>query len=272
MPELTVFRNVGLGRRKELDARDSKWPMARALPARAPVLPRTRRWRLVRKQQQDQGNTPHCVAFTGKHWELALPTYQDSGKLTSELYHLCKQRDSWPNEDGTDARTLLKVYQELGLAEAYLWGNTTQAIKEWVGLKGPVWFGCWWWTEMFLPAEKPWSHGYPVIIPAGQEEGGHEVLIIGYKEYKDLTLYEILNSWGLTYGRLGRTWISEVALDMLLNTGGDAVGVTQLKKVKALADSLQTQRRLELTKLHTLAGRLSSTRRSLKFNARDIIG
>lgn len=208
----------GMGRVRRVDPRDANYPLRSALrPRAAKVAPIRRRWRLQRSWQLDQGATSECVAFTGKHWELSLPICSRVGLPPDELYRRCKAVDGYPGEDGTDARTLMKVYQQLRQVGAYHWyTGDLGALKLWLLTESPAWFGAYWTPEMLDPPPSG-------ILTVGEPdpEMGHEVLLIGYDRPRDL--FQICNSWGTAWGREGRAYIRGPDLKRLLDADGDCV-------------------------------------------------
>jgi hypothetical protein len=223
------LRAVGIG------VKPSGWSLAIAkllhgLRLRsATVPPRTsRRWYLRRLEQQDQGPTPHCVAFTQKHWELAVPTITRAGLPTAEMYGRAKQRDGWPGADGTSASAMLEVCQELGIVHSHWWWtgpSDDEAARRWLLDVGPLWFGAGWSESMFRTDQ------YGLVTVEGPLEYGHETLVIGRTpNFRRLgPAVEIVNSWGLdNWGVMGRGWILEKDFfGRLMPEGGDLVGVVE---------------------------------------------
>lgn len=217
-------RPPGTGRHFKPDSRDRGFPMRARLPRRAEVIaPPRRRWRLLRSKQLDQGQTPQCVAYTGKHWEKSLPVYSSGGISPEELYHRCKARDGYPTMDGTDARAMMKVYQELGKVASYhWWTGDDEELKLWILTKGPAWLGIYLTEEMWLkdPEKELWgTEGEP------NYNLGHEMCLIGYDRPKDEA--EIVQSWG-EWGDRGRARIKWSDLARFLRADGDAVGAEEV--------------------------------------------
>lgn len=213
---------VGFGRLPSPARAREKYPLRAALPRRAETLPTAKRWRLYRAQQLDQGNTPQCVAYTGKHWEMSLPTYTRSGLAPAELYRRCKQIDPWPGEDGTSADALLQVYRALGKVKSWHWYNGDRAsVDRWLLTRGPLWWGAGWSESMFQ------TDASGRIEVTGPLIYGHETLVVGYDRVKRRK--EIVNSWGNDrFGIEGRGWIDDDDFWRVTDESGDLVGVTEV--------------------------------------------
>ena len=216
---------AGFGRIRIEDPRDRLFSLADALPVDVETrVPKSgsRRWRLQRGLQMDQGPTPQCVAYTGKHWERALPLSTRSGLEPAELYRRCKAIDGYPNSDGTHARALMKVYQDLGMVESYHWGlGDRQAHDLWLLAVGGIWWGAYWTRSMFEPG--PGAH----LTVTGRAIYGHEVFVLGY--HKALDAYELVNSWGNDWADRGRAFVKAADYWTLNAAGGDVVGAVEKK-------------------------------------------
>ena len=217
--------DAGFGRIRIEDPRDRLFSMADALPADAEKrVPKSgsRRWALLRSLQENQYRTPWCVAGTGKHWEKAQPLSTRSGLPMGELYRRCKLIDGYPNADGTHARALMKVYQDLGMIESYHWGlMDRQAHDLWLLAVGGIWWGAYWTKSMFEPG--PGAH----LTVTGRGMYGHEVFVLGY--HRALDAYEFANTWGLPWGDRGRGYIKAAEYWALNANGGDVAGAMQRK-------------------------------------------
>lgn len=213
---------VGLGRIHAPDQRDQRYPMRAVLPEQPEEIPYTKTWRLDRSKMLDQGDVPQCVAYTGKHWELANPICYTKGKTPQEYYTLCKQIDGYPDLDGTDAHALLKVMQQEGKVKNYYWytGDISE-LEIWALTKGAIWLGVYLSESFFTPDEE----GY-VEVGEPDMRLGHEMLLKGYNRNADL--WKIANSWGLAYGDRGCVYVSGEGLKKLLDANGDACGVVEI--------------------------------------------
>jgi hypothetical protein len=216
---------VGFGRLPSPQIAKEKYPLRAALarPRKAETLPARKRWRLYRAQQLDQGSTPQCVAYTGKHWESSLPTYTKTGLAPGELYARCKKIDPWPGEDGTSADALLQVYRAIGKVKSWHWydGNRVD-VERWLLTRGPMWWGAGWSESMFR------TDANGLITVTGPLIYGHETLVIATDRVKRRK--EIVNSWGNDrFGIEGRGWISDDDFWRVTDQAGDLVGVEEAR-------------------------------------------
>lgn len=212
------------------DPGDANYPLERHLPSprqmKRLVIPKMKTWALPRKEQLDQGNTPMCVDYTRKHWEISKPIHRRKGAAAGDYYVRCKAIDGFPGEEGTDARTMLKICQEDGIVGNYFWytGDIEQASL-WVLLHGPMWLGSYW-TDSML---QTYPDGRMEVT--GPFQYGHEVLVISRDTVKHR--WGIVNSWGNdNFGVQGRGWMSDEDFKKLLDADGDLVGVTEQMKSK----------------------------------------
>jgi hypothetical protein len=209
-----------------------------------PPPPReTRRWYLRRADQRDQGATPHCVAYTEKHWEISNPTINRRGLPPAEMYRRAKLYDGFPGQDGTTADAMLRVCRELGMIAADWWWtgpHDSDAAIRWVVDVGPLWQGVGWHPSMFRTRNTAApGAGYDtdgvLEIPDGPLDLGHETCWIGrQRNYKgEGPCLEGVNSWGPTFGILGRFFVRERDFFerwMPVDKGwGDLVGVTEVR-------------------------------------------
>jgi hypothetical protein len=170
----------------------------------------------------DQGQTPHCVGFTGLDWGNSEPINDDWPNGTGHtIYYACKVKDGEPNEeDGSDSRSLCKVLKDMGRIGAYAFASDVGTIREYVRTHGPVGIGIPWDNDMFDPD----ADG--VIRPGGGEAGGHEILITGHlpngKGATSAPLFKIPNHWGENWADGGICYLAEEDLQSLLDRGGDA--------------------------------------------------
>jgi hypothetical protein len=208
---------------------DDGYRAARHRRPRAHVaVPRTSRvWRLYRSQQLDQGQTPHCVAYTETHWERSLPTYNRTGLTPAEKYLRAKQFDGYPTEDGTTAYAMMEVCRQLGLVHSHWWWqglSDMDAAIRWLLDIGPLWWGAGWSESMFR------TDALGVIHPTGPMPYGHETLWCGYhRNYKRLgPCIQAANSWGnQNFGLQGRFWIRLNDFTEILSHDTDLVGVIE---------------------------------------------
>lgn len=212
----------GMGR--GLVNHDERSKAYRAVDLTDQTKPRTHTWR--RAGAYDQGQTPECVAYTGKgilnsQKLSAAVAYTVRSKYDTEaFYHGAQTHDEMPGEnyDGTSALGLCRYLKSVGLIHAYHWNfslDDTLLSLSWVG---PVGIGIMWTEQMFTPD----SEGY--VRPLGAEAGGHEIEVTAI----DVTRQRVTltNSWGTSWGRNGRAYLSWDDLGTLLSNNGDSVVIT----------------------------------------------
>lgn len=171
----------------------------------------------------DQGDTPHCVGFSGENWQLASPTMDPIGSVIEghSLYALCKQIDG-DNQDGSTTNSLLKALRARGMIHSWHWAENVQAAKLWLERRGTLFLGSYWYEGMM----KPDVNG--IVTVSGAAVGGHETLVLGWTimpGHDDMFL--IRNSWGESWGIKGMCWISETDLAFLLAHDGEAAGAVE---------------------------------------------
>jgi Papain family cysteine protease len=214
----------GFGRLIAPDARDLAHPM-RALTKRL-ALPESRLWQSFRGYVLDQGQTPHCVGFAWAGFLEAAPFMHQLANVDGDrFYTLAQTLDEWPGADydGTSTRGGAKALQSLGLITGeYVWAQTEEDVWRFVLTRGPVVTGTTWLTGMLDTDRDGYLHA------TGGEEGGHDWLIIGASKARNA--YRLQNSWGTSWGQLGRAWIRREDYEQLLETlGGDACSATEIK-------------------------------------------
>lgn len=192
-------------------------------PVPAPVVPVDSgdvRWTLG--PISDQGQTSHCVGFTGLDWGNALPV--DDHWPASEghvIYYECKVLDGEPKaEDGSDSRSLCKALQNRRRIGAYAATTSVETIRAYVREHGPVGIGIPWDNNMFTPDKD----GY--VRPGGGEAGGHELMVSGHlpkgKGAVKQASFVVPNHWGTGWADGGVCYMTEGDLQTLLDRQGDA--------------------------------------------------
>ncbi len=228
------IEQYGLGRIESVDERDHLHLMKAMLPKRAVPLPEYKYW--TPGVTLDQRATGTCVGHAWKGWLLGSPLRTRTGPSAFDIYRECTKVDPWPQNDreatlpddelkfGTSVRAGAQVLEALGHIEEYLWAFDLETIKRYILLRGPVVMGVDWYTGFFDPDPKGFVH------PTGIVEGGHSFLNFGYSKLKKA--YRNLNNWSDDWGHLGRFWIPEDVMGMLLTSGGEAASAIERKVVR----------------------------------------
>jgi hypothetical protein len=196
------------GRRYKPDVRDRRFRISRT------ASERTYRFWQDHRCWQDQKATPHCVGFAWSHWLASAPIR--SWIDPDGLYGIAKRFDEWKgtNYDGTSVRAGAKVLKWLGLIERYEWAWDVDTLLDAVLDRGPVVVGTNWHKGMDRPNKDA------VLSATGNNLGGHAYLITGAS--KERGLFRIKNSWGQTWGRKGRAFITFDDMAALLKKNGEA--------------------------------------------------
>jgi C1A family cysteine protease len=195
-----------------------------------------------------QGSFGSCVAFA----VCALKEWQEKTEDESEIkagkdykrksvdynfseqwvYWNCKKIDPWPNSEGTNIRSAMKVLQRIGVPIEEAWPYKEGSVDigkphQWANLiarwsiigsywrittldelkralvESPVVIGMEIFEEFY---EMPNSLGY-VPMPKNRDKsyGGHAVCAVGYDENKKCI--KIKNSWSIFWGDRGYAWL-----------------------------------------------------------------
>lgn len=209
----------GLGRIYVPDARDEAYRMASVLRAHAEPLVGSRFWRTG--PVLNQGKFPHCVAYAWGGFLQAAPIMNRSIPDLASLYRRAQEMDEIPgtNYDGSTVRGGAKALDEMGLILEYRWAWDLETVVRWLLHKGTVVVGTTWFTRMSTPN----TAGF--VIPDGDNEGGHAYLLVGAQvEQKRVRM---LNSWGPSWGELGRAWMTFDDLERLIDGQGEACAAVE---------------------------------------------
>lgn len=170
----------------------------------------------------DQGQTPHCVGFTGLDWGNCQPINDEWPNIEGHtIYYACKVVDGEPKaEDGSDSRSLCKVLKNMSRLGVYAFTTDVAVIRDYVRSHGPVGIGIPWDNDMFKPTADNYVH------PGGGEAGGHELEVVGHLPHGHGSVKEptfvMPNHWGDQWGDHGVAYITETDLQELLNRSGEA--------------------------------------------------
>lgn len=196
---------------------------------------------------RDQGDEGTCVAFASV---VGVKEYQDRKEYRTPVvlspryvYHLCKQLDGIPEEEGTYPRVAMKVLLKHGVCLERLWPYRphqrddhkpaadrqaqTYRIRAYARIRGV--------EEMkrSLLANGPFLAGVQVFecwfsrrvqetgripLPDKREQpaGGHAICVVGYDSRQEL--FKFKNSWGpgwadRGYGYLGFEYMRRFCMD-----------------------------------------------------------
>ena len=155
----------------------------------------------------NQGQTPHCAAYSICNWAEAI-LWKRTGKLINlnadQVYAKAKELDGSPNSDGTWLEYAIKAavqlggFQTSGMNVKFFQNEGTQTTVEM--LKFLIH------KYDFLHAGFEINSGWykateedPIIKKTSTSLGGHAVLLVGYDQ---IGVY-IQNSWGKGWGSKG---------------------------------------------------------------------
>ncbi len=127
----------------------------------------------------------------------------------------------WAAGDGT-LHGMARQLRELGFIKSYHWTRDVDLLKRALYHIGPVIVGTAWYEGM----NRPDLDGRVTVD--GPRVGYHAWLIIGYDPGREA--FRGLNSWGASWGQLGRFWIPQAAFAHLLKDGVGCVPVPLDKK------------------------------------------
>jgi len=218
-----------LGRIHIPDERDKKFQMKALLPAELPGINYKYWW--PSGWWGDQGDKPHCVAFSWAHWLVEGSITQDAKRVggtspvdTTYVYNEAQKVDDWEGEDydGTSVRAGAKILKTMGYITSYNWAWDIEAVKTALLTTGPVVVGTNWHYDMFFPNEKG------LIKATGEIMGGHAYLLDGINI--DKKLIRIKNSWGRNWGKKGFAYISFDDMSKLISEDGEACLAVEIDK------------------------------------------
>lgn len=171
----------------------------------------------------DQGNTPHCVEYSGRQYLMSSPVRNKWKEPNGDLYRQCQLVDEWEGEDydGTSVNALFKVLKSKGYVTEYRWAYDNDSVASYLLTTGPMVVGTDWYTGMMD------TNRDGFVNTSGYQEGGHAYLLTGTNTRKrcpdgSLGAHRITNSWGVRWGENGRAWISYADFSKLLANWGEA--------------------------------------------------
>jgi hypothetical protein len=199
-------------------------PASLAYPIRtvARAQPRNVTWR-VPLEPLNQGAEGACVGFGWTHEAMSTPV-AIAGLDTAwarGLYWQAQKLDEWPGEDYSGSSVLAgaKAMQDVGYLVEYRWAFGAADVALGLASSGPVVLGIPWLSGMYQAPDG-------IMTPTGHIVGGHCILAYAYRTGTQSPFDEpaigLYNSWGPGWGKSGRAWIRQSALDDLLKNDGEA--------------------------------------------------
>lgn len=218
------YENVRrLGRHVEHDDR------SKAYAYKTRTAPRT-----VRHQRYipvlNQGDLGACVGFssvgclgTGSFFSTVSGRSLDNA-FGKEVYSLATKLDAVsgtypPTDTGSTGVGGAKALQQLGLISGY---QHTLTLADALGAASekPIITGTNWYSSFNTPD----SNGFITISRTAKVDGGHEYCIDEVNVEKEFV--GVTNSWGSSWGKAGRFFISFSTYERLLKEDGDATVFT----------------------------------------------
>lgn len=172
----------------------------------------------------DQGNTGHCVGFTGADLMQAMPFYDKvENQNGHDIYYQCKILDNEPNEEnGSYVRTLMLALRDNGIIKTFAATTSVDTVKEFVTNPngGPLAVGIGWTDSMFYPDSDGRVH------PVGSDVGGHAISEVWYDADNDRHWFP--NHWGLGWGVEGMFYLTSADLANRLEDDGECWAAVQI--------------------------------------------
>lgn len=166
----------------------------------------------------NQGSEGACVGFGHTQGYNSAPKQHTlDNAYALDVYRQATLIDEWPedwtNSEGTSVRAGAKEMARRGLIPAYAFTYNVDEVVVWILNKGPVVFGCNWYTGQ----DNPRPNNDYFIKPTGQIRGGHCILVDGVRfNGNDQDYFRLLNSWGRSWGDDGRCKIKIPDFEKLL--------------------------------------------------------
>jgi len=216
----TIVNDRRLDRLVHFDPKSKDYPIRTLF--KEGLAPKTQLWDC--NKVLDQGNAGKCVGMGCTHELIATPVPilgLDEKFATEQVYWPAQKIDPWPGGsypgakpfyEGTDVVSGLNILMKLGYGN-FRWSFTHMDTQLGISWDGPGIAGTSWMTGM-MDVD---SDGY--IHATGQDEGGHCYLYLGI-DIK-MRAFIIHNSWGQSWGRVGRAFISFDDYEKLRSNQGE---------------------------------------------------
>lgn len=205
--------------RLEWDERSNGYLLERDVHPESELLgkaERTKHWTVVKGL--DQGADGACVGFGTGGFCGATPLKQPgvNNQFCLDLYHLDQTLDEWPGTDydGTSLTAGMKGLQKQKRVSTYLWLKGASQLALAIGYLSPVPIAINWRADMMDVDAVGFIHA------TGDNVGGHCILVSGYDA--KTRVFELSQSWGESWGRDGKCFLSFDDMETLLADDGQA--------------------------------------------------
>jgi C1A family cysteine protease len=226
--------NKGTGRLVSKDPRDRMYALPKRPQAAVGVVKRL--WRSP--GILDQGATSQCVVFSGDKYLTTRPITNKGFKTNEDrarVYKEVQAIDEWPGEDydGTSVRAFYKWLKDKGFISEYRWAFDCESVVNHVLGTGPVQMGTIWDDGMSQPDRR----GYISPTSDQADDSGHAWIIVGAdREARNpdgsAGRVTMVNSWGNSWGKQGRAFLTFETLDRLIKMEGEAAVASEIKVAK----------------------------------------
>lgn len=218
---MTDTSTIVFGRLPSPDARDARYPMRALLPPQIPLVSKF----YTTGPTLDQEKTPQCVGYAWRQFLTSAPVETLDGPTAPEIYHQAQLNDEWPGEaySGTSVRGAATALTTDARLKSYVWGTSAAEVRDFLITTSTVVMGTDWLNNMFTPT----ANG--VLKVSGGKAGGHAYLLCGYDVKTNY--FQMMNSWGESWGQHGKAWMRFSDLDKLLKNGGEACAAVELEIV-----------------------------------------
>lgn len=228
----------GLGVLRHDDPRDKEYRALARVPLPSPVkLPKFKRY--AHGPILNQGKTNACVGHAWRLWKTSslLRTYGPPDEW--QIYAAARRLDSFPENDGvgeeydlgTTVRAGAKALKAAGQIGTYVWVHSFDELRVWMlSGRGTVVLDIPWYVSMFTTVMTSLgrSGDYAPFVKIRAEEGmagRHAIVAVGLNDNDERL--RLANSWGTSWGDLGRAWITYTDLELLMSQGGEGCMATE---------------------------------------------